>query len=128
MARIRQRAIGDCGIVALSVALRLPYDEVAEAVAVVDPTFRGTRGLHNRQVVAAAAMLGAILRPTSDYDLATADGILRVRWNQAKPSDGGHFTAVRKGALFCPGLARRFEPEAYAEARDARFCTLLSLN
>lgn len=128
MARIRQRAIGDCGIVALSVALRLPYDDVADAIAAVEPTYRGTRGLHNRHLIAAAAALGATLQPLTVYDLATADGILRVRWNLAKPSDGGHFTAVRRGALFCPGLAKRFEPEEYAALRDARFCTLLSLS
>lgn len=125
---IRQRAIGDCGIVALSVALALPYDVIVEAVASVDPKWRGQKGLHNHEVIAAAAAFGVTLTPLTSYDLDSAVGVLRVRWNRSKDRSGGHFVALRRQTIFCPGTAREFAPQAYIEKFDARLCTLLALS
>lgn len=127
MTVVRQRAIGDCGLAALSMIASIPYEDVQRVVAGIDHQAHGTLGLNNRDVIVAAALLGLTLVPTRRFDLDAAVGILRVRWSgpTARTARGGHFVAVKDARIFCPTEARGVSWRGYLAARGGRACTLL---
>jgi ABC-type bacteriocin/lantibiotic exporter with double-glycine peptidase domain len=127
MTPVRQRADRDCGVAALATIAEIPYEDAYFAVGTVDPHCRGKSGLHNRELVAAAAQLGITLQPTRRYDLDDEDGILRIRWNgrKGRKNRGGHFVAIRDGIVLCPADGFPMRWAEYLERNQGRPCSLL---
>lgn len=124
---IRQRGDHDCGICALGMYAQMAYEDVYVAVAAIDPATRGKGGLHNHEIIRAAARLGLTLEATRRFDLDDEDGVLRVRWNGRKGTQipGGHFVAVRDGQVLCPTDDCPQDWRAYLKKNRGRACTLL---
>lgn len=122
---VRQRGDEDCGVAALSIIARVSYEDAYVAVAQIDKRHRGTKGLHNREVIAAARKLGVRLTPTRAYNLDAAEGVLRIRWNDPNRAPGGHFVAVRAATISCPSDGMPLPWEDYLQRWNARPATLL---
>jgi ABC-type bacteriocin/lantibiotic exporter with double-glycine peptidase domain len=127
---LRERGSLDCGVCALGLLAEISYEDAYVAVARIDPTHRGKSGLHNSELVRAAALLGLTLTPTRAFDLDDDDGILRVRWRGAKEKThrGGHFVAVRNGFILCPSDGMPMRWREYLEQNTGRACTLLQVS
>jgi hypothetical protein len=121
---VRQRADADCGCGALANLTGESYEDCYVAVAAIDRRHRGKNGLHNREVIAAARLMGMDLIPTRRYDLDEDEGILRVRWNDPKKRKGGHFVAIVNAKVRCPSGEER-DWRDYLELYGARAGTLL---
>jgi hypothetical protein len=121
---VRQQQPKDCGVSALASIAPLPYDLVYEAVTAIVPDWRGTLGLHNHQVIAAAAALDLPLTPTRKYDLDAEDrGVLRLY--SPVHSAGGHYVAIYRGLIIDPADGSIRPWRDYQRAYDVRFATLL---
>jgi hypothetical protein len=122
---VRQRGDADCGCAALSTYLEEPYEDCYLAVSKVDKRHRGKNGLHNREVIAAAKLMGVTLVPTRSFDLDEDEGILRVRWNDKKKRKGGHFVCVIGSRICCPSDGVPVDWKVYLQRNNARLGTLL---
>jgi hypothetical protein len=98
---VGQRAEGDCGVAALAMALRLPYEDVYTAAAAVEPRWRGRSGLHAKQVCATAQKLGSSFRPRRTWNHEKHDGVLGIVRIEA-PRKAGHWVALIEGLVFDP--------------------------
>lgn len=122
---IRQRATGDCGVAALAtlVSATRSYDDVARAVATVDPERVGVCGLTQRQLLAVARRLGLQLQARRRFDLDSEEGLLRVY------SEGhhhcGHWVAVRYRLVWDPNDTFQQPWREYLVRHGARVGTLL---
>lgn len=127
MTVVRQRTKGDCACAALSMVAGESYEDTYVEIAVIDPKWRGKRGLYNRELIAAAARLGITLHPTRLFDLETDRGVLRVRPRSPRSPvhEYGHFVALADGAISCPQQAVSLSWAEYCERFDARPATLL---
>jgi ABC-type bacteriocin/lantibiotic exporter with double-glycine peptidase domain len=96
---VLQRGQADCGIAALAMVLKLPYEDVFAAVAQAERKWAGRRGLYATQVQAAARTLGVKLRKRRQFDKATQDGVLRV---SRAAQEGAHWVALIEGLVFDP--------------------------
>lgn len=121
---VRQRTPSDCGVSALAI---LAADRAARRI---DPTMRGLGGLYNRELIAAAQVLGLTLRTRRKFDLDRENGILRLRWNSGarrRANPEGHFVAAIDGSLVCPSESIALPWRDYILTYDARACTLLQV-
>ena len=124
---IAQRRIGDCAIAALAMFAMQTYEDTYVAFAKIDTKSRARLGAFNREVIAAAKLLGIALVPVRKFDLDDDEGVLRVKWNgkAGKTDPGGHFVAVRDGQVFCPSDAMVYPWREYMTLHNGRLGTLL---
>lgn len=125
MVVVRTRSHRDCGIACVAMIAGLSYEQVAAAARAED--WRGNAGLHNRQVLAIAALVGLRLTPVRRYSLVTARGILRIRWTcaRAQLAPGGHFVVVDCGLVVCPSSGETRSVRSFLDQYQPRLCTLL---
>lgn len=131
---VQQRAEQDCGVAALAALAEQSYEDAYLAVSKVDPQFNGKSGLDNKQIIAAAKVLGLTLLATRTYDLDDDEGVLRIRWNplagrnmKAREITGGHFVAVAHGVIVCSSYKEVQPWRTYLERNAGRACTLLKV-
>lgn len=122
---VRQRGDADCACGSLATYLGESYEDCYLAIAKVDARHRGKNGLHNRELIAAAKLMGVELAPTRTFDLDEDEGVLRVRWNDPKKRIGGHFVSVVDGRIGCPSDGVAVPWREYLQRTNGRACSLL---
>ena len=95
------RALGDCAVVALSMYLGRPYEDVFAAAASITKNilFHKT-GMFYTQIHQTAAIFGTTLHTTKlakTYDLDSICGILGLR---ATPTRNQHVVLIKAGLVF----------------------------
>lgn len=119
---VKQRTPSDCGLAAL-----VTY-QVDAAVRRIDPEMHGLDGLYNREIVAAAKLLGFDLRPSRRFNLDEDEGVLRIRWidrERRAGSPDGHFVALIRGCVHCSSEQVVMPWREYFATYGCRAATLL---
>mgnify|MGYP001599214933 CR=1 FL=1 len=114
---IIQKSTGDCGIAALAMILRLPYQQVCQVALTLDKQALN-KGLHRTELVRIAEQLGYLTKFLRTFDPEEDEGIICLVPSTNRRGSGGHYVMLFNGCIVNPADGLVWPYEEYMKSRD----------
>lgn len=117
---IVQKSLGDCGVAALAMISRIPYQQVYQAASKVEPDVL-EKGLHRTELVETARALGFRTKVLRKFDPEEHEGVISLVRAENHRKNGGHYVVLWNGAVVDPSNGLVWPYEEYLKSVSERF-------